>query len=187
MMSEHAPNSLLADVALAAQQLGAQVAAIGAGLLGTAESCTGGLIASALTGMPGSSRWFSRAHVVYSNRAKMEMLGVSADVLLRHGAVSEAVAREMALGALRSDELLLALAVTGIAGPEGGLPGKPVGTVCFGWALRWPGLHDMPLVLTETRHVEGDRSEVRARTALHALCRASQLLAEQGRDRPLAG
>ncbi|RME35176.1 MAG: CinA family protein [Gammaproteobacteria bacterium] len=103
-------------------------------LLATAESCTGGGLAKAVTEVPGSSGWFDRGFVTYSNRAKMEMLGVAAATLERHGAVSEAVALEMAAGALRHSAARLSVAITGIAGPGGGTPDKPVGTVWIAWA-----------------------------------------------------
>ncbi len=175
------------DVVQWANLLGERVLQLGGGLISTAESCTGGLIAAALTETPGSSRWFGRGYVSYANQAKREMLGVQAADLQTHGAVSEVVARQMAQGALRSDDSLLALAVTGIAGPDGGLPDKPVGTVCFGWALRGPMLPDGPLVLSETRHFEGDRQSVRLQTAIHALAGAVRLLDRQQLDRPCVG
>ena len=103
-------------------------------MLATAESCTGGLIAAALTGIAGSSAAFDRGFVTYSNAAKQDMLGVSAQTLSAHGAVSEPVAAEMAKGALRHSQAALAVAVTGIAGPGGGTAEKPVGMVCFGYA-----------------------------------------------------
>lgn len=169
-----------------ARLLGEEVATLGLGRIATAESCTGGLIAAAFTDTPGSSAWFSRGHVTYANEAKVEMLGVSADSLRRHGAVSEAVVAEMAQGALRGRDVLLALAVSGIAGPEGGLPDKPVGTVCFGWAIRWPMLPaDAPLVRTETRHFAGDRAVVRQQAAICALRGALDLVRGLQADRPL--
>jgi len=102
--------------------------------LATAESCTGGWIAQAVTSVAGSSEWFERGFVTYSNEAKKEMLGVRAATLSRHGAVSEETAREMAAGALKRSEAHVALAVTGIAGPGGGTRKKPVGMVCFAWS-----------------------------------------------------
>ena len=147
-------------------------AALGARLLeaglavATAESCTGGLAARALTETSGSSAWFERGFVTYSNEAKREALGVSEAALAAHGAVSEPVAREMALGALARSRAALSIAVTGIAGPTGAVPGKPVGTVCFGWA------HRDGRVFSETRRVPGDRAAVRLATALHALQQA---------------
>ena len=131
--------------------------------LATAESCTGGWVAQCLTSIAGSSDWFERGFVTYSNEAKREMLGVEADTLLAHGAVSEATAAAMAAGALRHSHADWALAVTGIAGPSGGSKDKPVGTVCFGWAA-FDGRVD-----TQTRHFSGDREAVRAQSVAHAL------------------
>ena len=131
--------------------------------LATAESCTGGWIAQCLTAIAGSSDWFERGFVTYSNEAKREMLGVEADTLVAHGAVSEATAAAMAAGALRHSHADWALAVTGIAGPGGGSPDKPVGTVCFGWAC------SDGRVETQTVHFAGDRELVRAQTVAHAL------------------
>lgn len=139
-------------------------------LLVTAESCTGGLIAAHCTELAGSSAWFERGFVTYSNEAKTEALGVPAALLARHGAVSAAVAQAMAEGALRHARAQVAVAVTGIAGPTGGSPAKPVGTVWFGFAL--PGQ-----VLTECRHFDGDRAAVRNATVRHALQRLNALLA----------
>src|ERR1700689_3708670 len=102
----------------------------------TAESCTGGFIAKTLTDIPGSSQWFECGYVTYSNAAKMRDLGVASRTLDEHGAVSEAVVREMAAGALRVTNADAAMAVTGIAGPDGASPGKPVGTVWFGSCIR---------------------------------------------------
>src|SRR5213076_2596431 len=116
-----------------ARKLGERLKAKGA-LLVTAESCTGGWVAQAATAIAGSSAWFERGFVTYSNAAKEEMLGVRRETLARHGAVSEPVAEEMALGALAHSHASFALAVTGVAGPSGGSAEKPVGTVCFAWA-----------------------------------------------------
>jgi len=129
----------------------------------TAESCTGGLIGGAITDVAGSSAWFDRGFVTYSNEAKIEMLGVRADTLAAHGAVSEATAAEMVEGALARSRSDAAVAVTGIAGPAGGSPGKPVGTVCFGWVTRGGPVE------TATRHFDGDRAAVRASTVVVAL------------------
>jgi len=129
----------------------------------TAESCTGGLVAGAITDIPGSSAWFERGFVTYSNEAKMEMLGVRPETLATHGAVSEATAAEMATGALTHSRADVAVAVTGIAGPDGGNPAKPVGTVCFAWARR------NRAVDTDTRRFAGDRAAVRAATVEAAL------------------
>ncbi len=130
--------------------------------LATAESCTGGWVAQVVTAVAGSSAWFERGFVTYSNAAKQEMLGVASDTLARHGAVSEETAREMALGALARSKADVAVAVTGIAGPSGGSPEKPVGTVCFAWA-------DGGGARSETRRFSGDRESVRRQSVVHAL------------------
>ena len=139
-------------------------------LLATAESCTGGLIAAACTDLAGSSVWFERGFVSYSNAAKTELLGVPADLIETHGAVSEPVARAMVEGALRHSRAQVAVAVTGVAGPGGGSPDKPVGTVWFGWATP-------DGVVTDKRCFDGDRQQVREATVQHALLRLKQLLA----------
>ena len=131
--------------------------------LTTAESCTGGWVAQCLTAIAGSSDWFERGFVTYSNDAKNEMLGVEAATLLAHGAVSEATAAAMAAGALRHSHADWALAITGVAGPGGGSPDKPVGMVCFGWAAV-DGRVD-----TQTLHFPGDREQVRAQAVARAL------------------
>lgn len=140
-----------------------------AGRLATAESCTGGLIAAACTSVAGSSDWFERGFVTYSNAAKTELLGVDAEVIGRLGAVSEEVVRAMALGALARAPVQLAIAVTGIAGPGGGVPGKPVGTVWLAVAAApaWGGR-----VHAERLQLGGDRNAVRAQTVMRALERA---------------
>ncbi len=132
-------------------------------MLATAESCTGGGIAEAVTATSGSSGWFERGFVTYSNVAKVEMLGVSQHTLVDHGAVSVETAAEMALGALSHSHATVALAVTGIAGPTGGSPGKPVGTVCFAWC----SAGQTPKA--EQRQFSGDREAVRRQSAVHAL------------------
>jgi len=139
-------------------------------MLATAESCTGGWVSEVLTAIPGSSAWFERGFVTYSNAAKEEMLGVGRATLQQHGAVSEAVAREMALGALAHSHAGVALAVTGIAGPSGGSVEKPVGTVCFAWAV--PGR----AARAETRHLSGDREAVRRQSVERALQGVLELL-----------
>ena len=131
-------------------------------MLATAESCTGGLIAAACTGLAGSSNWLERGFVSYSNAAKSELLGVDAALIARHGAVSEAVARAMAQGALQHSHAQCALAVTGIAGPGGGSADKPVGTVWFAWATPKG-------VRSEMRRFDGDRAQVRSGTVQHSL------------------
>jgi nicotinamide-nucleotide amidase len=141
-------------------------------MLTTAESCTGGLIAAACTDLAGSSGWFERGFVTYSNAAKTELLGVDAALIAKHGAVSEAVVRAMAAGALAHSNAQVAVAVTGIAGPGGGSADKPVGTVWLGWA--WPGG-----VVTERCQFDGDRAAVRAATVQHALTRLPALIAEK--------
>jgi nicotinamide-nucleotide amidase len=128
-----------------------------------AESCTGGWVAKCLTDIAGSSRWFDRGFVTYSNAAKREMLGVSAATLETAGAVSEATVLEMANGVLTHSAADLSLAISGIAGPGGGVPGKPVGTVCFAWATR-SGVSRI-----ETCHFAGDRKAVRRQSVMHAL------------------
>jgi nicotinamide-nucleotide amidase len=131
-------------------------------MLATAESCTGGLIAGACTELSGSSLWFERGFVTYSNAAKTELLGVDAALIAAHGAVSEPVARAMAEGALARSQAQAAVSVTGVAGPTGGSPEKPVGTVWFGWSVAGR-------VRTERRRFDGDRATVRAATVRHAL------------------
>jgi nicotinamide-nucleotide amidase len=128
----------------------------------TAESCTGGWVAQAVTSVAGSSSWFERGFVTYSNAAKQELLGVRQKTLDAHGAVSEETAREMATGALGKIKGGIALAVTGVAGPGGGTPDKPVGMVCFAWA-------DGKKVRSETRRFSGDRDSVRRQSVIRAL------------------
>ncbi len=137
----------------------------------TAESCTGGMIAAACTDLAGSSAWFERGFVTYSNDAKTELLGVEERVLRRAGAVCGPVAQAMAEGALAHSRAQVAVAVTGVAGPTGGSPAKPVGTVWFGFAL--PGQ-----VVAEKCHFEGDRAAVRQATVRHALNRLLALLSQ---------
>lgn len=132
-------------------------------VLVTAESCTGGGIATAITDASGSSAWFDRAFVTYSNEAKMEMLDVSETTLLEHGAVSEQTVKEMALGALQHSRGTFSISVSGIAGPSGGSDEKPVGTVCFGWANSQGELE------VETMNFSGNREEVRLQACWHAL------------------
>lgn len=129
----------------------------------TAESCTGGLVAGAITDIAGSSGWFERGFVTYSNEAKMEQLGVGAATLQTHGAVSEATAREMAEGAVARSRAHLSVAITGVAGPGGGTPDKPVGMVCFAWAGK-----GLPTTVI-TRHFAGNRAEVRRASVVAAL------------------
>jgi len=131
-------------------------------LLATAESCTGGGVAHAVTEIAGSSAWFDRGFVTYSNEAKTAMLGVPESLIAQYGAVSEEVAHAMAQGALNNSRAKVALSTTGIAGPSGAVPGKPVGTVCFGWATAGASV-------TERLIFPGDRRAVREQTVIHAL------------------
>ena len=137
--------------------------------LATAESCTGGMIAAACTDLAGSSAWFERGFVTYSNAAKTELLGVDAALIALHGAVSEPVVRAMALGAIRHSQAQMSVAVTGVAGPTGGSATKPVGTVWFGFSVRG-------MLTSEVMRFEGDRASVRAATVLHAVQRLIGLL-----------
>lgn len=145
-----------------AEALGTALAARG-WRIATAESCTGGLVAGAITAIAGSSAWFDRGFVTYTNDSKIEALGVPATLIAREGAVSEAVARAMAEGALARSLADLVVAVTGIAGPGGGSAAKPVGTVCFAWGL--PG----GAVDAVTRRLDGDRAAVRSQSVVVAL------------------
>lgn len=142
--------------------------------LATAESCTGGMIAAACTDLAGSSNWFERGFVTYSNAAKTEMLGVDAALIAQHGAVSDAVVRAMAAGALARSHAQVAVAVTGVAGPGGGSVEKLVGTVWLGFAF---GGALAGQVYAERQHFPGDRAAVRAATVQHALRRLTELLA----------
>ncbi len=132
-------------------------------LIATAESCTGGWAAQVITHTAGSSAWFDRGFVTYSNEAKVEMLGVRQEILETHGAVSEETAADMAAGALKNSNAMISLAITGIAGPTGGSPGKPVGTVCFAWCRVGE------TSATETVLFAGDREAIRRQAVLHAL------------------
>ncbi len=131
--------------------------------LATAESCTGGWAAQVVTHSAGSSAWFERGFVTYANEAKIEMLGVRPTTLAEHGAVSLETAAEMAAGALNNSNALISLSITGIAGPTGGSPGKPVGTVCFAWCLRGQ------TAIAERCQFAGNRESVRRLAVIHAL------------------
>ena len=131
-------------------------------MLATAESCTGGWAAQVVTSVAGSSAWFERGFVTYSNAAKEELLGVRPKTLQAHGAVSEETAREMAVGALERSRASVAVSITGVAGPAGGTPEKPVGTVCFAWARGGE-------VRSETRQLAGDRESIRRQSVIVAL------------------
>lgn len=149
-------------------ELAARLRARGA-MMASAESCTGGLIAAACTELSGSSDWFERGFVTYSNAAKTDSLGVPAALIAAHGAVSEPVARAMAAGAVAHSAARCALAVTGVAGPTGGSADKPVGTVWFGWCTPAG-------VASEHRRFDGDRAAVRAQAVRHALAGLLQRL-----------
>ncbi len=144
------------------EQVGAALKAHGM-MLATAESCTGGGIAQSLTDISGSSAWFERGFVTYANIAKVEMLGVHQSTLEAYGAVSEATVREMATGALAHSHAHIALAVSGIAGPTGGSPEKPIGTVWFGWAVRDGEVY------ARLHHLPGNRAAVREKSVEIAL------------------
>ena len=131
-------------------------------MMATAESCTGGMIAARCTDLSGSSQWFERGFVTYSNAAKSELLGVPADLIAQHGAVSEPVARAMAGGAVRHAHAQISVAVTGIAGPAGGSADKPVGTVWFAWCVN-------EQLSSERRVFDGNRAAIREATVAHAL------------------
>ena len=132
-------------------------------MLATAESCTGGWVGQLLTSLPGSSQWYERGFITYANAAKVEMLGVPEATLATHGAVSEQTASAMAAGALKHSHTQAALAISGIAGPGGGTPQKPVGLVCYGWALA------DGTVMSSTCRLDGDREEIRSRAVAAAL------------------
>ena len=157
------------DLVMLADRLGHDLKQAGRSLA-TAESCTGGWLGAVLTSIPGSSLWYERGFVSYSNMAKREMLGVKTETLTRHGAVSEATARAMAEGALAHSQADLTVAITGIAGPAGGTPEKPVGTVCFAWAAR-----KQPTQVG-TQHFSGDREMVRRQSVIAAIEGLNRLL-----------
>jgi nicotinamide-nucleotide amidase len=132
-------------------------------MLVTAESCTGGWVAKVVTSLPGSSLWFDRGFVSYSNAAKQEMLDVKSATLAAYGAVSDEVVQEMALGALAHSAANVSVAISGIAGPEGGTPGKPVGTVCLAWCVRGS------VPRSRATHFAGDREMIRQQAVMAAL------------------
>ncbi|MDO8263955.1 MAG: nicotinamide-nucleotide amidohydrolase family protein [Gallionella sp.] len=141
-------------------------------MLATAESCTGGGVAQAITDVAGSSAWFERGFITYSNLAKQQMLRVSEETLKQHGAVSEAAVCEMVAGALANSAAQVALAVSGIAGPNGGTPDKPVGTVWFAWGVK------NGVMLAQVHHLAGNRSEIRSRAVHIALQGVLDLLGQ---------
>lgn len=145
-----------------ASELGAALQARG-WMLATAESCTGGWVGQLVTALPGSSAWFERGFITYADNAKIEMLGVPPGMLAMHGAVSEETASAMAVGALKNSHAQAALAISGIAGPGGGTQHKPVGLVCYGWALT------DGTIMSSTCRLDGDRDEIRSRAVAAAL------------------
>jgi nicotinamide-nucleotide amidase len=151
-----------------AKKVGRRLRAAGA-MLVTAESCTGGWVSEVVTSVSGSSRWFERGFVTYSDAAKRQMLGVRKKTLRKHGAVSQETAREMAKGALKRSRGSIAVAVTGVAGPTGGTEAKPVGMVCFAFVTP-------KRVLSETQHFKGDRESVRQKSVVRALEGVLELL-----------
>jgi nicotinamide-nucleotide amidase len=142
--------------------------------LALAESCTGGLICATLTELSGSSEWFERGYITYSNQAKIDCLGVSAELIESHGAVSELVARAMAQGAQRNAGANIGVSITGIAGPTGGTAEKPVGTVCFGWTIA--NTVGENVATSQTKLFSGDRQTIRLQATEHALAGLVQLL-----------
>jgi nicotinamide-nucleotide amidase len=151
-------------------------------MLTTAESCTGGWVAQAITAVPGSSEWFDRGFVTYTYRSKSEVLGVAPETLAADGAVSEACVGEMTAGALAASDAGVALAVSGTAGPSGGTPEKPVGTVCFAWQMRGGSVH------SETVRFAGDREAVRRQSVERALTGLIALLeSETAHPTPSSG
>ena len=142
-------------------------------MLATAESCTGGGVAQAITEVAGSSAWFERGFITYSNLSKQQMLGVSEATLAQHGAVSEATAREMVAGALQHSDAQVALAISGIAGPDGGTADKPVGTVWFAWGIKHGATH------AQRYQIGGNRAEVRAQAVRIAMQGVLDILNQQ--------
>jgi len=162
--SEQAITNLAAKVGQSLRQMDLQIV--------SAESCTGGWLGQAITAIEGSSAWYERGYITYSNQAKHEVLGVSMATLEKHGAVSEITAREMALGAQRNSRAQVSIAITGIAGPTGGSEIKPVGTVCFAWILK-----DFP-VESEMCLFSGNREAIRRQSVIKALDGLLNLLGE---------
>ena len=142
--------------------------------LALAESCTGGLVCAALTDLPGSSDWFERGYITYSNQAKTECLGVPAETIESFGAVSEQVAKAMSEGAQKNAGVNVAVSITGIAGPAGGSIEKPVGTVCFGWTITKENL--VAITICKTMQFSGDRQAVREQARDYALSKLIELL-----------
>lgn len=159
------------DIENMAIQIGSALKSHGL-VLATAESCTGGAVASAITDIAGSSEWFERGFITYSNEAKREMLGVAQEILTRYGAVSEAVVHEMVAGALYHSHAQVALAVSGIAGPAGGMPDKPVGTVWFAWGIKGRQC------VARLHHLSGSRAEIRMQSVRIAFQGVLELLSQ---------
>jgi nicotinamide-nucleotide amidase len=170
-------NDPAATIRRLAEELGAALLAQHF-VLTTAESCTAGGLGYAVTLVPGSSQWYDRGFITYSNESKIQLLGVPSAYLRDFGAVSEPVARAMAIGALSQSAAQVALAVTGIAGPDGGSVDKPVGTVSFAWAIRRDAT-SAPWVKTATRRFDGDRAAVRTATIIDALQTLLDLLRQR--------
>ena len=143
-------------------------------MMASAESCTGGWIAQVVTAVPGSSAWFERGFVVYTYISKREMLGVKAETLETHGAVSLETVHEMTVGALARSHAQVAVSVSGTAGPSGGTAQKPVGTVCFGWGAKGGAVH------TAVKHLDGDREAVRRQAVVFALEQVLAVVGEGG-------
>jgi nicotinamide-nucleotide amidase len=141
-----------------------------------AESCTGGLVCATLTELTGSSDWFERGYITYSNQAKTECLGISAETIKSYGAVSEPVAIGMAEGARLNANVNVAISITGIAGPTGGSPEKPVGTVCFAWTIKKNMAHDEIETTSNTQQFLGNRQTIREQARDHALSKLIELL-----------
>ena len=139
-----------------------------------AESCTGGLVCATLTELAGSSEWFERGYITYSNEAKIECLGVSPELIESFGAVSEPVAQAMAEGAKQASGANVAISITGIAGPSGGSAEKPVGTVCFGWAIQMSSSENR--ILSKTMFFDGDRNTIREQAKDYSLAQLIALL-----------
>ncbi len=174
-MSQHDAAAIDRDIAEVVKQLGPALRER-QWTLCTAESCTAGWMAKVCTDLPGSSDWFHGGYVCYSYPAKEQMLGVIHDDLVQHGAVSEEIASQMALGARRGSAAGITVAATGIAGPGGGMPNKPVGLVCFGWSVIGGRIR------TASQVFEGDREQVRRQTVLYALQGVLDILDEQASD-----
>ncbi len=156
-----------------ARRVGESLAARGL-ILTSAESCTGGWVAKVITDIPGSSTWFDRGFVTYTDEAKRQMLGVGVRTLEEQGAVSEATVCEMSEGALAHSSADVALSISGIAGPGGGSAQKPVGTVCFAWSSRSRG------TAVRRKHFRGDREAVRRQSVIYALEKLLEIISATG-------